>query len=84
MDATVEEILVQGGDSIARRMAGGATNSASLMQIMLRAMLQETSAHLMSEQKKMLERHWDALMESQRTATQMMDDQLKMCRTVRA
>jgi hypothetical protein len=64
--------------AVESQMAGGATNSASLMQIMLRAMLQETSAHLMSEQKKMLERSWDALMESQRTATQMMDDQLKM------
>jgi hypothetical protein len=39
---------------------------------MLRGMLQETSTHLMGEQKKMLERLWDALMGNQRTATQMM------------
>ncbi|KAH6985344.1 hypothetical protein EDB80DRAFT_223978 [Ilyonectria destructans] len=132
MDATVEEVLVQGGDSVAptrwssrptkptaklqekmqatakkieaaknngsdqpgegenaggneftdkaveSRMAGGATsNNASLMQIMLRAMLQETSAHLMSEQKKMLERLWDALMENQNKATKVMRDQLE-------
>ncbi|KAJ0126163.1 hypothetical protein HZ326_30734 [Fusarium oxysporum f. sp. albedinis] len=135
MDATVEEILVQRGDSIGatRRSSrpakptaklqeklqatakrtravnrnsldqpgedkneGGndftsttvgsqmtedaTSNSASLMQIMLRAMLQETSTHLMSEQKKMLERLWNALMENQRTATQMMSDQLEMIR----
>ncbi|EXK80123.1 hypothetical protein FOQG_15342 [Fusarium oxysporum f. sp. raphani 54005] len=104
MGATVEEILVQGGDSVAatRRssrpakptaklqerlqatvkkaeaMAGGATSSnASLMQIMLRAMLQEMSTHLMSEQKKMLERLWDALMENQNKATKVMRDQLE-------
>lgn len=111
MDATAEEILVQGGDSVAARrrspkttkptaklqeklqaaerktdttrntwlqqsheggsegengpadrvgesrMMGDATgNDASLMQTMLRGMLQETSTHLMFEQKKILER----------------------------
>ncbi|KAM6514013.1 hypothetical protein FALCPG4_015196 [Fusarium falciforme] len=111
MDATADEILVRGGDSItvARRssrpvkptaklqerlqtiekrndivrrngpqqsrdgenegetglvdgaresqMTEGATgNHASPMQIMFRAMLQETSTYLMSEQRKMLER----------------------------
>ncbi|KAK7592091.1 hypothetical protein V3481_006720 [Fusarium oxysporum f. sp. vasinfectum] len=38
------------------QMMGDATgNDASLMQTMLRGMLQETSTHLMSEQKQMLE-----------------------------
>jgi hypothetical protein len=46
------------------------------MRIMLRGMLQETSTRLMSEQKQMLERLWDALMGNQRTATQMMGGQL--------
>ncbi|EXK77945.1 hypothetical protein FOQG_17351 [Fusarium oxysporum f. sp. raphani 54005] len=55
-------------------------NDASLMQIMLQAMLQETSSHIMSEQKKMLERLWDALMANQRTATQMISEQLEMIR----
>jgi hypothetical protein len=51
-------------------MMGDATGSdTSLMQAMLRGMLQETSTHLMGEQKKMLERLWDALMGNQRTAT---------------
>ncbi|KAI8648664.1 CCHC-type domain-containing protein [Fusarium keratoplasticum] len=130
MDATVEEILVEGGGSVAatRRSSrpakptaklqenlqaavrktgtskkagsaqtregenefsdragasqteGAASNNASLVQMMLRTMLQETSTHLMSEQKQMLERLWDALMENQRTATQMMSDQLEMIR----
>jgi RNAse (barnase) inhibitor barstar len=31
-------------------------------------------AHLMDEQKKMLERLWDVLMGNQRTATQMMGE----------
>ncbi|KAJ3454196.1 hypothetical protein MRS44_018090 [Fusarium solani] len=135
MDATADEILVRGGDSItvARRSSrpvkptaklqerlqaiekrsdtvkrngsqqprdgenegetgladgaresqtteGATGNHASPMQIMFRAMLQETSAHLMSEQRKMLERLWDALMENQRTATRMMSEQLEMIR----
>ena len=63
------------------RMMGDATgNDASLMQTMLRGMLQETSTHLMGEQKKILERLWDALMGNQRTATQMMGEQLEMIR----
>jgi hypothetical protein len=37
-------------------------NDVSLMRTMLRGMLQETSTRLMSEQKQMLERLWDALM----------------------
>ncbi|KAM6506791.1 hypothetical protein FALCPG4_018618 [Fusarium falciforme] len=135
MDATADEILVRGGDSItvARRssrpvkptaklqerlqaiekrndtvrrngpqqlrdgenegetglvdraresqMTEGATgNHAPPVQIMFRAMLQETSTHLMSEQRKMLERLWDALMENQRTATRIMSEQLEMIR----
>ncbi|CEI67852.1 unnamed protein product [Fusarium venenatum] len=36
-------------------MEGATDNNAPLMQIMLRAMLQETSTHLIYEQKKMLE-----------------------------
>jgi hypothetical protein len=139
MDATAEEILVQGGDSVAAtrrssrttkptaklqeklqavekktdtarntwlqqsheggsegengpadrvgesRMGDATGNDASLMQTtllqtMLRGMLQETSTHLMGEQKKMLERLWDALMGNQRTATQMMGEQLEMIR----
>ena len=39
-----------------QRMEGATGTDASLMQVMLRALLQETSAHLMGEQKKMLER----------------------------
>ncbi|RKK56331.1 hypothetical protein BFJ69_g17659 [Fusarium oxysporum] len=53
------------------------SNHASPMQIMLRAMLLETSAHLMGEQKKMLERLWGALMENQNKATKVMRDQLE-------
>jgi hypothetical protein len=55
-------------------------NNVSLMQTMLRAMLHETSAHLMGEQKKMLERLWDALMGNQRVTTQMIGEQLEMIR----
>jgi hypothetical protein len=63
------------------QMTEGATgNHASPMQIMFRAMLHETSTHSMSEQRKMLERLWDALMENQRTATRMMSEQLEMIR----
>ncbi|KAF4971249.1 hypothetical protein FSARC_1871 [Fusarium sarcochroum] len=55
-------------------------NNLSLMQTILRAMLHETSAQLIGEQKKMFERLWKALMGSQQTATQMMGDQLEMIR----
>lgn len=51
-----------------------------LIQMMLRGMLQETSTHIMSEQKKMLQRLWDALLENQRSATKMVSDQLEMIR----
>ncbi|KAI8396584.1 hypothetical protein FOFC_21132 [Fusarium oxysporum] len=45
------------------RMMGDAMgNDVSLMRTMLRGMLQETSTRLMSEQKQMLERLWEALM----------------------
>ncbi|QKD56771.2 uncharacterized protein FOBCDRAFT_227243 [Fusarium oxysporum Fo47] len=50
------------------------------MRTMLRAMLHETSTQLMDEQKKMLERLWDALMGNQRMTTQMMGEQLEMIR----
>ena len=63
-----------------QRMEGATGTDASLIQVMLRALLQETSAHLMGEQKKMLERLWDALMGNQRMATQMMGEQLEMIR----
>ncbi|EXM14153.1 hypothetical protein FOTG_17427 [Fusarium oxysporum f. sp. vasinfectum 25433] len=63
------------------RMMGDATGSdASLMQTMLRGILQETSTHLIGEQKKMLERLWDALMGNQQTATPMTGEQLEMIR----
>ncbi|KAL9568930.1 hypothetical protein ACKAV7_006944, partial [Fusarium commune] len=55
-------------------------NNVSLMRTMLRAMLHETSTQLMDEQKKMLERLWDALMGNQRMTTQMMGEQLEMVR----
>ncbi|KFA67131.1 hypothetical protein S40285_10881 [Stachybotrys chlorohalonatus IBT 40285] len=55
-------------------MEGATCTDASLMQVMLRALLQETSAHLMDEQKKMLERLWDALMGNQQMAMQMMGE----------
>ncbi|KAF5696884.1 reverse transcriptase, partial [Fusarium mundagurra] len=55
-------------------------NNVSLMWTMLRAMLHETSTQLMDEQKKMLERLWDALMGNQRMTTQMMGEQLEMVR----
>uniref|UniRef100_A0A0D2XRW9 HAT C-terminal dimerisation domain-containing protein n=2 Tax=Fusarium oxysporum TaxID=5507 RepID=A0A0D2XRW9_FUSOF len=57
-----------------------ALNNVSLMRTMLRAMLHETSTQLMDEQKKMLERLWDALMGNQRMTTQMMGEQLEMVR----
>ncbi|KAH8654199.1 hypothetical protein BGZ61DRAFT_373924, partial [Ilyonectria robusta] len=63
---------------------GNAANSnESLTQRMLRTVLQETSTHLMSEQKKMLQTLWDALMENQRTATKVMSDQLEMIHELR-
>ncbi|KAL6405976.1 hypothetical protein AUP68_10531 [Ilyonectria robusta] len=119
MDATVEEIVVGGGESatatrrssragkptaklqenleatasrtrtsnkvVAEQMViGNAANSnESLTQMMLRTVLQETSTHLMSEQKKMLQTLWDALMENQRTATKVMSDQLEMIHELR-
>ncbi|KAH7169765.1 uncharacterized protein B0J16DRAFT_276984, partial [Fusarium flagelliforme] len=55
-------------------------NNVSLMRTMLRAMLHETSTQLMDEQKKMLERLWDALMGNQRMTTQMIGEQLEMVR----
>ncbi|KAF6527575.1 hypothetical protein HZS61_007877 [Fusarium oxysporum f. sp. conglutinans] len=55
-------------------------NNVLLMRTMLRAMLHETSTQLMDEQKKMLERLWDALMGNQRMTTQMMGEQLEMVR----
>ncbi|KAF5253335.1 hypothetical protein FANTH_1769 [Fusarium anthophilum] len=55
-------------------------NNVSLTRTMLRAMLHETSTQLMDEQKKMLERLWDALMGNQRMTTQMMGEQLEMVR----
>src|SRR5687768_1673483 len=129
MDPTIEEILVEGGDSVAatrrssravkptakaqksaqaaaskagalknagaEQMAAGDNDrgnavegsqgmesavggNVSLIQMMLRTMLQETSIHIMSEQKKMLQRLWDALLENQESATKMMSDQLDM------
>ena len=129
MDATVEEILVEGGDSVAatrrssravkptakaqksvqaassktgtsknagaEQMAAGDNDHGSavegsqamesavsgnepLIQMMLRTMLQETSTHIMSEQKKMLQRLWVALLENQGSATKMVSDQLEM------
>jgi hypothetical protein len=39
-----------------QRMEGAMGTDASLMQVMLQALLQEMSAHLMDEQKKMLKR----------------------------
>ncbi|KAH8656298.1 hypothetical protein BGZ61DRAFT_308015, partial [Ilyonectria robusta] len=51
-----------------------------LIQMMLRTMLQETSTHIMSEQKKMLQTLWDALLENQRSATKMASTQLDMIR----
>ncbi|EXK26526.1 hypothetical protein FOMG_16851 [Fusarium oxysporum f. sp. melonis 26406] len=50
------------------------------MQTMLRAMVHETSAHLIDEQKKMFERLWKAMMGSQQKATQMIGEQLEMIR----
>src|SRR6185369_8899171 len=129
MDATGEEILVEGGDSVAAtrrssrpvkptakaqksvqaaaskagtsknigagQMAAGdndrgnvvegsqamesaVSGNESLIQTMLRTMLQETSTHIMTEQKKMLQRLWDALLVNQGSATKMMSDQLEM------
>jgi hypothetical protein len=129
MDATVEEILVEGGDSVAatrrssravkptakaqksaqaasskagtsknagaeqmapgdndrgnavegsQAMESAVSGNESLIQMMLRTMLQETSTHIMSEQKKMLQRLWDALLENQGSATKMVSDQLEI------
>ncbi|KAL6405770.1 hypothetical protein AUP68_10908 [Ilyonectria robusta] len=132
MDATVEEILVEGGDSVAatrrssravkptvkaqksvqaaaskagtsknagaEQMASGdndrgnavdgwqamesaVSSNESLIQMMLRTMVQETSTHIMSEQKMlqrlwdaMLQRLWDALLENLQSATKMVSD----------
>ncbi|KAH8656279.1 hypothetical protein BGZ61DRAFT_466945 [Ilyonectria robusta] len=135
MDATAEEILVAGGDSVtatrrssrpvkptakaqkfwqvASSQAGTSKNAGTkqvaagdndwdnadeglqavdgtarsdsslvqeMLQTMLQTMLQETSSHLMSKQKQMLERLWDALMENHRKATKVMSDQVEMIR----
>ncbi|KAH8650466.1 hypothetical protein BGZ61DRAFT_469307 [Ilyonectria robusta] len=57
--------------------ASAVGSNGSRTQTVLRTMLQETSSHLMSEQKQMLERLWDALMENQNKATKVMSDQLE-------
>ena len=60
-------------------MESAGSGNESLIQTMLRTMLRETSSHLMSEQKQMLERLWDALLENQQKATKvMMSEQLEM------
>ncbi|KAH6974719.1 hypothetical protein EDB80DRAFT_546893, partial [Ilyonectria destructans] len=64
---------------------GGAARSDSslvqeMLQTMLQTMLHETSSHLMSKQKQMLERLWDALMENHQKATKVMSDQVEMIR----
>ncbi|KAH8656269.1 hypothetical protein BGZ61DRAFT_570766, partial [Ilyonectria robusta] len=63
---------------------GAARSDSSLLQMMLQTtlqtMLQETSSHLMSKQKQMLERLWDALVENQQKATKVISDQLEMIR----
>ncbi|KAJ3455753.1 hypothetical protein MRS44_017235 [Fusarium solani] len=64
------------GGSQAMESAG--SGNESLIQTMLRTMLRETSSHLMSEQKQMLERLWDALLENQQKATKVMSEQLEM------
>lgn len=55
-------------------MGYATNNNASLTQTMFREMLGETSAHLMVQQKKMLERLWDALMENQNETAKVMRD----------
>ncbi|KAG7425056.1 hypothetical protein Forpi1262_v014245 [Fusarium oxysporum f. sp. raphani] len=72
------ELADKAGKSQVLEDASG--NNVSLMRTMLRAMLHETSTQLMDEQKKMLERLWDALMGNQRMTTQMMGEQLEMVR----
>ncbi|KAH7231821.1 uncharacterized protein BKA55DRAFT_598497 [Fusarium redolens] len=59
-------------------MESAVSGNESLIQMMLRTMLQETSTHIMSEQKKMLQRLWDALLENQGSATKMVSDQLEI------
>ncbi|KAJ4227856.1 hypothetical protein NW757_014179 [Fusarium falciforme] len=66
------------GGSQAMESAG--SGNESLIQTMLRTMLRETSSHLMSEQKQMLERLWDALLENQQKTTNVMTEQLEMIR----
>ena len=65
------------GGSQAMESAG--SGNESLIQTMLRTMLRETSSHLMSEQKQMLERLY-ALLENQQNATKVMSEQLEMIR----
>ncbi|KAM5352996.1 hypothetical protein ACJ41O_005718 [Fusarium nematophilum] len=57
--------------------ASAARSNGGRAQTVLRTMLQETSSHLMSEQKQMLERLWGALMENQNKATKVMSNQLE-------
>ncbi|KAM6513763.1 hypothetical protein FALCPG4_014979 [Fusarium falciforme] len=56
------------------------SGNGSRTQMVLRTMPEETSSHLMSERKQMLERLWDALLENQKKATKVMSDQLEMIR----
>ncbi|KAM6513360.1 hypothetical protein FALCPG4_015789 [Fusarium falciforme] len=83
--AAVEQM--EAGDNNRGNAVGGSqvmesagSGNESLIQTMLRTMLRETSSHLMSEQKQMLERLWDALLENQQKAAKVMSEQLEMIR----
>jgi uncharacterized protein YoxC len=61
-------------------MDGGADSNGSPIQMMLQAMLKETSSHLMSEQQKMLQTLWNAWLEDQQIVKKTMSDELETIR----
>ncbi|KAJ4177541.1 hypothetical protein NW755_013784 [Fusarium falciforme] len=61
-------------------MESAVSGNESLIQTMLPTMLRETSSHLISEQKQILERLLDALLENQQKTTKVMSEQLEMIR----
>ncbi|KFA70584.1 hypothetical protein S40285_09457, partial [Stachybotrys chlorohalonatus IBT 40285] len=73
-------IKASGNDSVGRvrAMDGDTRSEGSSIQMVLQAMLKETTSHLMSEQQKMLQTLWNVWLEDQRTVKKALNDQLKI------
>jgi hypothetical protein len=59
-------------------MESAASETESPTQTVFRTLLQEVSICLMNEQKRVLQRLWEALLENQESATKMVSDRLDM------